>query len=84
MIWCLFSIDNGYDQPANNLVAWWKEKPSLEVLASALNINFPGGKDKEIVSLVGIYRGEELEYNYVLYRLRLLCEGVVKENQDAS
>lgn len=26
-IWALFSIDNNYDQPENNLVGFWEKRP---------------------------------------------------------
>jgi hypothetical protein len=35
----LFSIDNQYDQPPNNLVRWWKEKPDFHKILEAI-----GGK----------------------------------------
>lgn len=31
-IWCLFSISNDYNQPKNNLIAWFSEKPSKRKL----------------------------------------------------
>ena len=30
--WALFSIENNYDQPDNNLVAIWKSKPTIAQL----------------------------------------------------
>jgi len=35
-IWVLFSIANEYDQPDNNLEAWWFFKPSFTELAKGL------------------------------------------------
>jgi hypothetical protein len=34
-IWCLFSVENHYDQPANNLVAAWADNPSIDALFTA-------------------------------------------------
>lgn len=31
-IYCLFSMDNQYDQPPHNLEAWFEEKPTIEEL----------------------------------------------------
>lgn len=47
-IWCLFSIDNQYDQPRNNLIAWFSVRPIIE----DLNTHF----DKEMC--VNLLRGE--------------------------
>ena len=38
-IWCLFSIENDYDQPFNNLVTWWSEKPTVDKIANAIGLN---------------------------------------------
>lgn len=35
-IWCLFSVDNQYDQPDNCLQFFWFEKPEGDVLYAAL------------------------------------------------
>ena len=50
----LFSIENQYDQPENNLVALFKEKPSIELLAKALEKSFPCDKDSETLAIVNI------------------------------
>lgn len=36
-IWCLFSIENNYDQPPNNLIAWWSKKPDGDTIRSAIS-----------------------------------------------
>lgn len=36
-IWCLFSVANEYNQPENNLVAWWPAKPSKVQIGIAIN-----------------------------------------------
>jgi hypothetical protein len=75
-IWCLFSVDNNYDQPNNNLVAWWSEKPSLEILGSALGVKL-GEKDSEAVFLVNVWTGKnERHPDYETnYRLEDVAEG---------
>ena len=35
-IWILTQIANDYNQPENDLVAWWPEKPSEEQLEAVL------------------------------------------------
>jgi hypothetical protein len=37
-IWCLFSVENNYDQPPNNLVAWWPTRPSLTELLEVFDL----------------------------------------------
>jgi hypothetical protein len=57
-IWCLFSVDNNYDQPDNNLFAWWAEKPSLEVLAQTLTGKPLGELEGEdILQVVEVFTG---------------------------
>jgi len=38
-IWCLFSIANEYDQPDNNLEAWFLSKPDFKSLNKVLGFN---------------------------------------------
>jgi hypothetical protein len=38
-IFCLFSIDNNYDQPDNNLVAWWPKRPNIAQVAAVLELD---------------------------------------------
>lgn len=77
MIWCLFSVENNYDQPPNNLEAWWKEKPSLESLLSFFNINF--NDPDSVVKVVKIWDsvGEEQRIGNVDYRLVKVKEGKI-------
>ena len=61
----LFSIENQYDQPENNLVALFKEKPSIELLAKALGKSFPCDKDSDTLAIVKIWKNESKN----IYRL---------------
>jgi len=65
----LFSVDNEYDQPANNLVCIWKEKPSLEVLAEALGLAFPSSSDEKTLIIVNIWSGKDQRIDNTDYRL---------------
>ena len=56
-IWCLFSVENNYDQPDNNLVTWWEEKPSLEKLAKFLCQPLDKASDEAIMAVVEIWKG---------------------------
>ena len=76
--WFLFSVDNNYDQPPNNLEAWWEEKPSLEILAYVLNIPFPGNSDEETISIVNIWAGKCVEIKNTEYRLESHVPGKIK------
>lgn len=78
-IWCLFSVDCNYDQPDNNLVAWWQERPSIEKLANFLVVKL-GQNDEETVNLVKIWGGgsEQLQSRGdTSYRLEEVAEGGV-------
>lgn len=77
-IWCLFSVENQYDQPNNNLVAWWADKPDIATVAETVGLNFPGGHDEEIVKAVALWRGENICHIDTDFRLELIGEGVVK------
>ena len=54
----LFSIENQYDQPDNNLVALFKEKPSIELLAKALGKSFPCDKGSDTSAIVNIWNNK--------------------------
>jgi len=78
-IFCLFSVDNNYDQPSNNLVAWWHEKPSLEILAAALGLKFPCERDEDIIKVVNIWSmKDEGTFIGTSYRLEEITPGKVK------
>lgn len=38
-IWCLFSIDNEYNQPKHNLESWWNEKPDISKLRKVIQFD---------------------------------------------
>lgn len=75
-IWCLFSVECAYDQPDNNLVCWWREKPSLEAFFEALGIQL-GADDTTTVNGVKIWAGEDLQIQpgSTGYRLQQVPEG---------
>lgn len=60
-IWCMFSVANLHDQPGNNLVAWWPQKPSLGQVSSTLGYQFENIKDDNLVlTIVKIWQGESV------------------------
>jgi hypothetical protein len=76
LIWCLFSVSQEYDQPDNNLVAWWAEKPSLEELFSLFSVKM-GEDERQTVAVVKVFIGgdEEVGFNNTRYRLEQIGEG---------
>lgn len=77
-IYALFSVENNYDQPPNNLVAWWHEKPSLEILAKALGRSFPDANDEVTLKLVKIWGMEtEQRISDTDYRLDHITPGKI-------
>ena len=83
-IWCLFSIANNYDQPDNNLVAWFKEKPTFEKLLETFTNYFGDMKywDTKSKKLIGMFLqeildGKEVRLNNEDIRLNAICEGEV-------
>lgn len=78
-IWALFSIDNNYDQPPNNLVAWWSEKPDIKTIADAMNVNFAGARYNGIVVVGKVWAGHAARCAFdTEYRLEEVEEGIVE------
>lgn len=75
-IWCLFSIANLYDQPNNNLVAWWSNRPSFEVILSAVNGSL--GDEKTIIAAANLLQGRETKVGEDLFRLEEINEGTIQ------
>ncbi len=75
-IWCLFSVANDYDQPDNNLVRWWAEKPTIETLAKFLATPLASAQDDQIVAVVTIWGGKpaRISANDTMYRLEEVAE----------
>lgn len=78
MIWCLFSVEHNYDQPDNNLVAWWREKPGFETLAEAMDLPFTA--DANILAVVKVHQGSEetVPTSQTSFRLECIGEGKLK------
>ena len=47
-IWILTQIANDYNQPENDLVAWWPEKPTKEQVGAAINWEYDSEPVKHI------------------------------------
>ena len=66
-IWCLFHIENDYNQPKNNLIFWWSHKPTAQNIASSISVDLkhPDGMERVQDILNGKendgYRIEEVE-----------------------
>ena len=76
-IWALFGIANDYDQPDNNLIVWWREKPAFDVLASALHIKVD--KEKGDSQVGRILKGQSVRISGADYRLEKIKEGKILE-----
>ena len=57
-IWCLFRIENEYNQPPNCLIANKKKKPTLEQLSKILKIDFKSSREEDIVACCKIWSDE--------------------------
>ncbi len=74
-IWCLFSVDNEYCQPDNNLIAWWSEKPSIETIKSFID---PGWACEHALyndTILKIVGGMPARITNTDYRLDVVEEG---------
>lgn len=76
-IWCLFGVENNYDQPDNNLLVWWSEKPSIEKILHHFNLHWDSVSDENIVKMVELYRGEHVRIDDTTYRIQIVEEGKV-------
>jgi len=65
----LFSVENNYDQPANNLVCLWERKPTLEQLAIAMGTVFPNPSDDTTLIIVKVWGGSDERLDNTDYRL---------------
>lgn len=75
-IWCLFSVENNYDQPEHNLVCWWNVKPSIEALAKSMGMEI-GKDDDATVMIVDVWsKGEARIPGNTRYTLKAVAEGV--------
>ena len=80
-IWCLFHIDNNYDQPDYNLVCFWQDKPTVEMICKAMKLEYKNKKQKAIAGK--IYRGQE-ERIYPMcghYRIEEVSEKQILEER---
>jgi hypothetical protein len=79
-IFCLFSVQNEYDQPDHNLVCWWSEKPSFDALAKAIGLGgFPCAEDCLTLFVVNLWqgRGGQIRAGGTSYSLEEIEEGKV-------
>ena len=77
-IWCLFSIDNNYDQPEHNLWCWWRSKPSIEVLAKFLGVTMISASNEDIVTVVSLWQGNRCKFENLTqttYFMKEVTEG---------
>jgi len=77
-IWCLFSVENNYDQPDYNLVAWWYQKPNKVQLVWAMNIDAMCSAEETTRLTSAVLDGEHTDWNNATYRLEEHCEGEIK------
>ena len=77
-IWALFSIANEYDQPENNLEAWWYEKPTFNMIAKLFNITVDKKRGNSFIGK--LLKGQEIREGWYNYRLREIEEGVRLSN----
>ena len=57
-VYMLFSVDANYDQPDRAFICWWSKKPSIEMLAKILNVDFMDANDDMKASIVSIWCGK--------------------------
>ena len=68
-VWCLFSVENDYNQPRNDLCCLWIEKPTAEKLSKCFN---PNPTEERLEKLL---QGYELRINGADYRIEEVKDG---------
>lgn len=70
-VWAIFSIDNDYNQPDNNLNKLYKNKPTIIQLSNYFFDTEDIGSLEEnlILFLSSLLKGEEKGFQHVNYRL---------------
>lgn len=70
-VWALFSIENQYYQPDNNLEKLFVQKPTLEVLMKQIigTTDLNDMREMDIIALVEILKGNEGRINGYDYRI---------------
>lgn len=70
-VWALFSIENQYDQPENNLEKLYMRKPTFEQLIKKLygSINISELEESQLVDAVMLLKGERVRSGDFEYRI---------------
>ncbi len=70
-VWALFSIENQYYQPDNNLEKLFVQKPTLEVLMKQIigTTDLNDMREMDIIALVEILKGNEGRIDGYDYRI---------------
>lgn len=70
-VWALFSIENQYYQPDNNLEKLFMQKPTFEVLMKQImgTTNLNDTHEMDIIALVEILKGNEGRIDGYDYRI---------------
>jgi len=79
-IWCIFTIDNDYDQPEDNLENFWFEKPTLQTFAKQIGVDLETANEDKILRVIAAYKGEDTQItdSDTSYRLQTK-EGLTNE-----
>lgn len=75
-VWALFSIENQYYQPDNNLEGLFQQKPTFEELAKFITgQTLTELNETNLIKMVEILKGQSLRYGDYEYRLREIKVG---------
>lgn len=75
-IWCLFSIENQYDQPLNNLKGWWTDKPTAIQCREVVS---QSNAKANAVDFIEVVKGKEVRVGNYDYRLEQVSESTKDE-----
>ena len=74
-VYCLFGVENNYDQPDHDLYCIWENKPTLDELQYILDVDFKNAKDEDVVSVVKLFNGSTIRLKNIDYRIEKIGFG---------
>lgn len=74
-IYAMLSIADICNQPDNNLVAWWFEKPSIDKILWAIGGTYED--DAAVLAAAHIYNGGVHGFRNTEYRVAKIDEGII-------
>ena len=73
----MFSVENQYNQPNNNLEGWFNQKPTIEMLLKHFNVQMDDSE--RIAKIAQLWAGQEVRLSNADYRIEEVGQGFLKQ-----